>query len=53
MKIAEMILNAILKRGIFSALENVDLTIESPDTKVKTYVKIGSMNVTFVKDEEN
>lgn len=52
MKITEMIISAILKKGLYVDLKNVDLTVDLPDTNQKAHIKIEQMTVTVMQDEE-
>jgi len=52
MKITDMILSALLRKGILWESTNVEMTTEIPDTKIKVSIKIDHMTVTFIEDEK-
>jgi hypothetical protein len=51
MKLTEMIISAILKRGVFADLENVETNFDLPDTKTKLNIKIDNMTITIMKED--
>ena len=53
MKLTEMIISAILKRGVMADLENVNTTIELPDLNAIAHVEIDHMTVTFLQTEKH
>lgn len=53
MKLTEMIISAILKRGVFADLENIDTTIDIPDLNVTARVEIDHMSVTFLQTDKH
>ena len=50
MKITEMILSAILKKGLLFESKNVSADIEIPDTKIKVHVEIENMTLRFERE---
>ena len=53
MKLTEMLISAILKKGVLFEGQNIDLTTTLPgDEKVKVYIKAERITITMIKDEE-
>lgn len=52
MKMIEMLLSALLKKGILAEFHNVETDLDIPDSKMTVKVKIDHMTVSFTKKDE-
>ena len=53
MKITEMLISAILKKGLFSDFKDINIDVDLPNSTQKVHIKIGSMSITLMQDEES
>lgn len=52
MKISDLIISAILKRGIFCDGRKIKADIEIPGTNIKMHIEADNMTISIMKDEE-
>lgn len=52
MKLTDMIISAILKKGIISEARNIEAEVDIPDTKIKVTIKIDHITMKFEKNDK-
>ena len=52
MKISEMVISALLKKGVLYEARKIDASIEIPDTRITVKINIEHMTLRFDKDEK-
>lgn len=51
--LTDLIISALIKRGVCFEARNVDTNIDVPDTNLKVNIKIEHIKVTFTKDTDD
>lgn len=51
--LTDLIISALIKRGVCYEARNVDMNVDVPDSNIKINIKIEYMKVTFTKEEKD
>jgi len=51
--LTDLIISALIKRGVCYEARNVEANVDIPDTTMHIHVKIENMKITFTKEEKD
>lgn len=52
MKIIDMLISSILKKGVIAELKNIDTNVQIPNSDIIAHISIEKVTITMMKDEK-